>query len=194
MDGAPRQSGPRNQPPGSPCAPTGSAGGACRLNLLLSYAGWQPDSWADRLPVLLEPLGIRTLRVCSARHASDIIRFTPVHIAVVDLGLPLEDSGTGGAGAPPAGQPGRLPPIAPPEEAGPRLLDLLSRLSAPPPTLVIKRSRTHRDDSREIAAALRAGAFAVLDRPESSRDVETLLDSLRRCLIRYYQGRWPALS
>ena len=80
------------------------------------------------------------------------------------------------------------------EEAGPRLLDLLLRLHHHPPILVIKRSLTRRDDSREMAAALRAGAFAVLDRPRDSRDLELLLELLRRCLHRHYRGRWPGLS
>lgn len=151
------------------------AGG--RLNLLLSFAGWHPDPWVDRLPVLLEPMGIQSLRATTGRQASEVIRQAPIHIAVVDLGLPLDET--------PAGT-GR-------EEGGPRLLELLSRLSEPPPTVVVKRSRTHRDDSREIAAALRAGAFAVIDRPRDSRDLELLLEVLRRCLCRYYKGRWPGL-
>jgi CheY-like chemotaxis protein len=147
-----------------------------RLNLLLSYAGWHPDSWVDRLPLLLEPLGIYSLRARTGREASQVIQKSPIHIAVVDLGLPLDE------------MPGPAP-----EEAGPRLLELLARLAQPPPTVVVKRSRTHRDDSREIAAALRAGAFAVIDRPRDSRDLEILLEVLRRCLCRYYQGRWPGL-
>jgi hypothetical protein len=91
----------------------------------------------------------------------------------VDLSLPLENA------------------PAPAEEAGPRLLELLARLDQPPPTVIVKRSRSHRDDSRELAAALRAGAFAVIDRPEGAHGLEILLEVLRRCLRRHYQGRWP---
>lgn len=163
----------RAQTPPTPQAPECSG----RLNLLLSYGGWQSESWADRVPRLLEPLGVRAIRAASARQASEVIRVYPVHVAVVDLGLPLDEPAVGAS-----------------EEAGPRVLELLSRLSEPPPTVVVKQSRTHRDESREIAAALRAGAFAVIDRPMSSRDIETFLEVLRRCLLRYYSGRWPGLG
>lgn len=146
-----------------------------RLNILLSYAGWQEDSWADHLPRLLEPMGVRSLRAGSGRQASEVIRQHPVHIAVVDLGLPLEM----GSSETRAG------------EAGARLLELLLRLEQPPPTVVVKRRRTARDDQREIAAALRAGAFAVVDRPLGTQDLEVMLEVLRRCLRRYYSDRWP---
>jgi CheY-like chemotaxis protein len=164
------------QPPDEAC-PASAEGAAHaprgRLNLLLSYAGWRDESWADRLPRLLEPMGIASLRADTGRHASQVIARHPIHMAVVDLGLPLDhtDERT--------------------EEAGTRLLELLRRLDQPPPTVVVKRGRSHRDDSREINAALRAGAFAVIDRPNSQPDLERLLEVLRRCLTRHYQGRWP---
>jgi len=160
-------------PPDRLAAPPGPGG---RLNLLLSYAGWKEDPWVDRLPRLLEPMGVRSLRAETGAQATQVIRSTSqIHIAVVDLGLPLDDG-----------------PSA--EEAGPRLLDLLARLNQPPPTVVVKRSRTHRDDSREINAALRAGAFAVIDRPHDVHGLEILLEVLRRCLRRHYQGRWPGMT
>ena len=163
-----------NQPqPGS--GPDARTEPANRLNLLLSYAGWQHESWVDRLPRLLEPMGILSLRAGTGREASRVIDEHPIHIAVVDLSLPLE------ANSNPAAAP----------EAGPKLLDLLRRLDQPPPTVVIKRARSHRDDCREINAALRCGAFAVIDRPHTQSDLERLLEVLRRCLTRYYQGRWP---
>jgi len=77
------------------------------------------------------------------------------------------------------------------EEGGPRLLEILRRQPQPPPTVVVKSSRTHRDDCREISAALRAGAFAVVDRPRDVMDLEVMLEVMRRCLGRFYQGRWP---
>lgn len=146
-----------------------------RLNLLLSYAGWRHESWADRLPRLLEPMGIQSLRAGTGAEASSVIARYPIHMAVVDLGLPLDQ----------ADDPAQCP------EAGPKLLELLRRLDQPPPTVVVKRARSHREDCREINAALRAGAFAVIDRPDNQTDLERLLEVLRRCLKRHYQGRWP---
>jgi DNA-binding NtrC family response regulator len=170
-----------NRPLSGAGGPAGSSGEGrdairhCRLNLLLSYAGWQPESWADRLPRLLEPMGVRAVRACTGAQATEVIRrISPIHIAVVDLGLPLDETH--------------------PQEGGPRLLDLLSRLDQPPPTVIVKSARSHRDESREIAAALRAGAFAIIDRPRDSTDLELMLEVLRRILHRRYQGRWPGLS
>ena len=176
MDSPRPQHDPLAAAAAAPCASTPPN----RLNLLLSYAGWSPDSWADRLPLLLEPLGVRALRACSGRQASQVIAQSPVHIAVVDLCLPLDDQPGGG------GQTA--------EEGGPRLLELLARLTQPPPVVVVKTSRTRRDESREIAAALRLGAFAVVDRPRDAADLELMLEVLRRCLCRFYQGRWPNMG
>lgn len=155
-------------PSDSAASPTGS-----RLNLLLSYAGWQPDPWVNRLPRLLEPMGVQSLCAGSGRQASEVLKAHPIHIAIVDLALPLDEACAAG------------------EEGGTRVLDLLARLNQPPPTVVIKRSRSHRDDCRDIAAALRAGAFAVVDRPRDVRDLELMLEVLRRCMGRFYMGRWP---
>lgn len=162
----------RFQPEDPGSAPTPEGSGPARLNLLLSYAGWQAESWADRLPRLLEPMGIQSLRAGTGREASDVIRQYTVHIAVVDLGLPL-DGCTGSA------------------PAGPRLLELLARLEEPPPTVIVKRKLPGRDEHRDLAAALDAGAFAVIDRPHDGSDLETLLEVLRRALRRFYKDRWP---
>lgn len=171
-----------NNPRGdsAPAGQNGGAGAAAggRLNLLLSYAGWEEDSWVDRLPRLLEPMGVHSLRASTGAEATEVIRRVgQIHIAVVDLGLPLDAQ-----------------PRPNNEEAGPRLLELLSRLEQPPPTVIVKRSRTHRDHCREMGAALRAGAFAVIDRPRGQSGLEILLDVLSRCLQRHYQGRWPGLA
>ena len=168
------------RPPAQPPSDAGPAGGAGsrageggRLNLLLTYAGWQEDSWIDRLPRLLEPLGVRAWRAASGHEASRLIRTVPVHIAVVDLALPLNDGGaSGGAG----------------EEGGGRILELLARLEQPPPTVVVKRRRTRREDARQLSTALSAGAFAVLDQPVH---LETALEVMRRVLLRHYADRWP---
>ncbi len=149
---------------------------AGRLNLLLSYAGWQDTPWVDRLPMILYPMGIQSHIASSADAAQRVIETNPIHIAVVDLALPLDDS------------PAQI------EEAGTRILNLLARLASPPPTIVIKRKKTARDDTREMNAALRSGAFAVVDRPHAQPEIESLLEVLRRCMNRYYQNRWPGAS
>lgn len=145
--------------------------GPSRLNLLLSDASRPEHSWADRLPPLLEPLGVRTVRAHTGREATEVIRATPIHMAVVDLALPL-DAGSD-------------------EDGGLRLLELLRRAESPPPTIVIRRARTAREASREAMRALLADAFAVVDRPSHHRDVELLLEVLRRVLARHYRGQWP---
>ena len=146
------------------------------MNMLLSYAGWESDPWVERLPRLLEPMGVNSVRVTSGRGASEVIKSTPIHVAVVDLALPFDDPNAAAQEA----------------EAGAKLLELLNKLATPPPTVVIKRSRTSRDDHQELSAALRAGAFAVLDRPKGDGDLELMLEVLRRLLKRHYRGSWPA--
>lgn len=142
----------------------------CRLNLLLSWGGWRPDSWADRMAALLEPLGVASHKARTARDAERVIRSTPIHVAVVDLGLPLDFG-------------------SPSDEAGARLLDVLSRLDAPPPVVVVRSPRSSREAAREMSAALRFDAFAVVDR--RSADVELMLKILQRAMERFYQNRWP---
>ena len=173
----PGQNEPNDSAPDVQAGAHASAPSGGRLNLLLSYGGWENESWVDRIPALLTPLGVTTHRARSARHATDVIQSTTIHIAVVDLGLPFDVSPS--------------PNIA--DEAGTRVLELLRRLPNQPPSLVIKRARTQREDAREMAAALRCGAFTVLDRPRASRDLEMLLEALRRCLVRHYGGQWPGL-
>lgn len=149
-----------------------------RLNLLLSYAGWRSDPWVERLPRLLEPMGITSHTAFSGREAGKLISQTRIHVAVVDLGLPLDETQRDGD-------------VSEFTEGGSRLLELLARLPEPPPVVAVKRSRTHRDDSRELAAALRHGAFAVVDRPHDQGGVNLMLEVLRRCLERHYRGCWP---
>ncbi len=124
-------------------------------------------------------MGVHSLRARTAREAERAIRNNPVHIAIVDLGLPLDAAHSTPAGA--STNQG--------EEAGPRVLELLRRLDSPPPTVVVQQSRSSRDASRHMSAALRCDAFAVVDR--AAADVELMLKVLQRCLQRFYQGRWP---
>jgi CheY-like chemotaxis protein len=163
-----------------------AAGGGSRLNLLLSCAGWRRNTALDQLPQLLTPMGIFTLRAESGEEAADVIRTYSVHIAVVDLSIPLhrtrrEPEKPGSAGA------GTTPEAA---EAGPRVLQLLRRLEQPPPTVVVRSPQPAlRESARGLTEALREGAFAVLDQPVN---LESMLEVLRRILRRHYADVWPA--
>jgi hypothetical protein len=151
---------------GSGCGP------GQRLNLLLTAPPWRGETWADRLPPLLEPMGVSAVRAQTARAAERVIRTVPIHIAVVDLTLPMDDADPTQA-----------------EEAGTRILDLLARLASPPPTVVIQSPRGQRDAARSMHTALRCGAFAVVDR--TAADLELMLGIMQRCLTRFYAGQWP---
>lgn len=166
-----------SSPPHGPCGPLPPLPTATnplgRLNLLLSTAPWQSDTWSTCLPRLLEPMGVYAHRAATARESERLIKSTTIHIAVIDLSIPLD----------------RSHPGQPVEPAGARVLDLLSRLDAPPPTVIIKAPRAMRDERRDLHEALRCGAFAVVDR--AAADLEMMLNVMQRCLTRFYAGRWP---
>lgn len=166
---------PADLPPDLPAGLNADAPGFNRLNLLLTAPPWRGGTWADQLPSLLEPIGVTAMRAQSARQAERVIRSAEVHIAVVDLSLPLDEC---------MSQAG--------EEGGTRILDLLSRMPAPPPTVVVQAPRGHRDGARSMNAALRCGAFAVVDR--SAADLELMLEVMRRVLAKFYGSRWPGGS
>ncbi len=141
-----------------------------RLNLLLSYGRGHDQSVMEQLPRLLAPMGIRSIRVASGRDAAEAVETLAIHIAVVDLTVPLEE------------RPGA-------REAGSRILQLLRRMAQPPPTVVVRPPQpVARQSARGLVEALRQGAFTVLDRP---LHLETLLEVMRRILRRHYAGRWP---
>ncbi|MBG85049.1 MAG: hypothetical protein CMJ40_10970 [Phycisphaerae bacterium] len=145
-----------------------------RLNLLLTYGGWRDMPAVLQLPRLLEPMGIRAMQAESGDEAARIINREPVHIAVVDLEIPI-DARTG--------------ITARPRSGGAKLLQLLKRLETPPPTIVVKpRHGSAREHARSLSQSLREGAFAVLDRP---LELESLLEVLRRVLQRHYRNGWP---
>ena len=85
-----------------------------RLNLLLSYGAGQEGSVIEQLPRLLSPMGIHSIRVTTGEGAAKVICVYPIHIAVVDLTIPLVGD-------------------APARPGGARLLQLLRRLEEPPP-------------------------------------------------------------
>ncbi|MGA1392111.1 MAG: hypothetical protein ACO38W_03030 [Phycisphaerales bacterium] len=158
-------------PSGRPETPSGgSRAGSSRLNLMLGYAQWRQDQVVEQLPRLLEPMGIRCIRASTGREATDLVRSLQVHIAVVDLTIPME----------PAAR----------DEAGSRVLQLLRRLEQPPPTVVVRPPQPSlRESGRGLADALREGAFAVLDGPVR---IEAMLEVLRRVVRRHFSDHWPA--
>ena len=165
--------------PSEPAAPSAASGPAVRrLNLLLTYGGWREHAFADQLPILLDRFGIRCYRAQSGDEASDVIRREQVHIAVIDLSIPMHPVS-------PAQQPGtRAVP------AGPRVLQLLRRLEQPPPTIVVRPRQVDPSESaRNLAEALRDGAFTVLDYPVP---IESMLQALERVVRRHYRDHWPA--
>ena len=143
-----------------------------RLNLLLSCAAWRRDSAMDQLPPLLAPMGIHSIKASSGEEAAEVIRNYVVHIAVVDLSIPLQRS-SGDTAAP----------------AGSRVLQLLRRLDSPPPTIVVRPPQpAARESARSLTQALREGAFAVLDQPVH---LESMLEVMRRIVRRHYADCWP---
>ena len=149
------------------CSPTH------RLNLLLSRDERMGSDRAaiDQLLVLVSPLGIRSIVVSTGEEAAEVIGREPIHVAFVDLAMPIARGSEG--------QPG-----------GSRVLQLLRRLDQPPPTVVLRPSHgATRDRCRLLGDALREGAFAVIDRPLR---IETMLEVMRRIIRRHYRDHWPA--
>ena len=157
-----------------------------RLNLLLSCtrSSWRQDTALDHLPPLLAPLGIQTIQTSSGEEAAEVIQAHRVHIAVIDLSIPLQRPSGVVQGQADASN--RITSA----EAGPRVLQLLRRLEAPPPTVVVRPPQpAAREGARSLTQALREGAFAVLDQPVN---LESMLEVLRRILRRHYSDVWPA--
>src|SRR5262245_25867448 len=115
-----------------------------RLTMLVSSSDWRQHSLGDQLPRLLNPLGIVCLAATSGDEAQELIRRLTIHIAVVDLAIPLRsvavpprNSASGGV---PRALSSEVPSAAPKvtphpaAEAGARLLQMLRRLESPPPT------------------------------------------------------------
>ncbi len=142
-----------------------------RLNLLLTCGSWRQDSPVLQLPQLLGTFGIRSLTARSGEEAVQMIEKSDIHIAIVDLSIPLSIDSVDK-------RPG-----------GERVLQLLSRLNPQPPTIVMRpRQATARENARSLARSLQEGAFTVVDPPAV---LETLLDALQRVLRRHYADRWP---
>ncbi len=166
--------GPRHQSARSArSAQPPTSGGGGRLNLLLSYGGWRATPGETQLARFLQPMGITSYTADSGEEAAELIRKLAIHIAVVDLAIPIRRSA--GTTAPPGGN---------------RILQLLRRLHQPPPTVIVRPPQpATRENERGLADALREGAFAVIDRPMK---LETMLEVMRRILRRHYADNWPA--
>jgi DNA-binding NarL/FixJ family response regulator len=123
---------------------------------------------------LLGPFGIRSLTAKNGEEAVHMIENSDIHIAIVDLAIPLSGESSTANTARPGGE---------------RVLQLLRRLQPQPPTIVIRpRQASVRENARSLARSLQEGAFTVVDRPAL---IETLLDALQRVLKRHYSDRWP---
>lgn len=150
-----------------------------RLNLLLTYGGWREHAFADQLPLILDRFGIRCIRAESGDEASDVIRCERIHIAVIDLSIPMHPT-----------HPTRTAARARSVPAGPRMLQLLRRLDSPPPTIVVRpRPADPTEGARTLTDALRDGAFTVLDEPVP---IESMLQALERVVRRHYRDHWTA--
>ncbi|MDZ4830210.1 MAG: hypothetical protein SGJ09_08450 [Phycisphaerae bacterium] len=166
------QSDPSRDPSPKPGQPQGERAPRPRLTLMVTSGGWRDGDFADQLPALLGPLGIDCHRCRSGVEATEFLYHAPVHIAIVDLSIPME------------------PDSAHPAPAGPRVLQLLRRLEQPPPTVVVRPPQPcFRDSARGLSDALREGAFAVIDGPVR---LESMLEVLRRVVRRHYRDHWPA--
>jgi len=116
-------------------------------------------------------MGVHCLEARTGSEAEDVLRRERIHVAVVDVSVPMTDGVLGA------------------EASGSRILQILRRLDQPPPTVVVRPAQpSQREATRSLQALLAEGAFAVLDRPFP---VESLLETLRRILQRHYAGTWP---
>ena len=119
-----------------------------RLNVLLTDRG---QGWAAQLPRLLEPQGVQALRADSFKSAVQILENSTIHMAVIDLVLPLE-SGEDVQEADSQQIPGGL-----------KLLQVIHRLETRPRAVVVVRGRQfeQRVDDYVLAEALKFDAFSV---------------------------------
>ena len=136
------------------------------LNVLLTSGGWREDAWSVAVPQILGAQGVNIVQARSGVEASNLIRSVTVHIAIVDMALPLDGSTMGS------------------EPGGVRVLQLLRRLEAPPPVIVVRPPQaTRRESSRGLVDALLDGAFSVVDRPCHP---ETMLRIMQRIMDRHF--------
>ena len=154
-----------------------STSGRSRFNVLVAGGARQGEResthWSSQLPRLLEPQGVHAYVARCGREAVSLVEHEAIHAALVDLSVPRDDAE---ASAP----------------SGVWLLEVVRRLPRRPPLVIVNdRTQPPREAQRLLNDALRHGAFAVVNQPES---LETLLAVIRRILDRKHMGRWPKES
>lgn len=156
-----------------------AANDSSRMNVMLTDGG---QSWAQALPRLLEPQGVHAIPVRTVDEAVREIEVRPIHVALVDLALPLGSEIEQSPRTEPY-NPHRLP-------GGLKLLQILRRQANRPPAIVAVRGRLfdRRFDDRLLAEALKLDVFSVLDKPV---ELEQLLQVLMKALRRHYGDAWP---
>ena len=156
---------------------------ARRLNLLLSYGGWREDAFSSVLPPILAPRGIDCFTARSADEVSSFIRAATVHIAVIDLGIPMHQP------SPTAVADGVSRTVA----GGARVLQLLRRLEQPPALILVRPPQADPTESaRTLREALHEGVFTVVDDPTGPHGMEHLLRALKSCVDRHFANHWNA--
>jgi CheY-like chemotaxis protein len=194
-------------------------GGQSRLNLLLTHqerVPWAGQPWYQTLHHLLSPMGVRTFEATSGKQAMDLIEQHPIHLAVVDAGLPaisglnvlaliskLRDQGDriGPAGASPQAspQPGQSSAsfrfqmnVEEQNEAGRTQRRIEVRFDSRPaegkPQPAVILIAPPQQNQQLLQEALKFNAFTVLSEPV---DVNLMLEVMARALKRFHQNQWP---
>lgn len=147
-----------------------------RLNVLLTDG---QKSWSSHLPRLLEPQGVQAFSAETVNEALEVIQSHPIHVAVVDITLPMNRH---------EGKQESHRPVEDRFAGGLRLLRVIQGLNPRPPSVVVRGRAFDQRDPRVLREALNLGAFSVLDQPI---DLEQMLRVLQRVLERHYGGSWP---
>jgi CheY-like chemotaxis protein len=191
-------------------------GGQSRLNLLLTHQARVPlagQPWYQTLQHLLSPMGVKTFEATSGKQAVDLIEQYPIHLAVVDAGLPAISGlnvlelinklrAQGDRLGPPPGQAG--PPtgqtqsfrfqmnVEETDDAGTTQRRIEVRFdsrpaeSKPRPAVIL--IAPPQQNQQLLQEALKFNAFTVLSEPV---DVNVMLEVMARALKRFHQNQWP---
>lgn len=139
------------------------------------------EHWTEQLPRLLEPQGVRSYIATNGKEAIDIAGRFNVHAALIDIGTPVAPQGR-------TDRPRRTS-LGPEPPGGVWILELFRRMPNPPVTIMVQDpAYSQRQLVQQLEAALRLGAFSVVNKPVA---IEQILDIFRRMLERHYRGTWP---